>query len=99
MKIVAPHAAALVAVDASVSLMRALIHEVSKESTIQVLRLAALLHHRAVEDLALELKTEPGAKLVMLLAQGLATNPLPELVNGAYILGLCEVRWPDGRRH
>lgn len=97
MKIIAPHAAALAIIDESISLMRALIAEVTKESPIQVLRLAALLHHKDVEVLAEELKGQPGARLVMLLAEGLGLNPLPELVNGAYILGLSDVRWPDDR--
>jgi hypothetical protein len=97
MKIVAPHASALATIDESISLMRALIAEVSKESPIQVLRLAALLHHKPVETMAEELKGQPGASLVMILAEGLGVNPLPELVNGAYILGLSDVRWPDGR--
>jgi hypothetical protein len=55
------------------------------------------MHHKPVEAVAAELDGRPGTELVRLLAAGLAQNPLPDLVNGAFALGLTTVRWPDGR--
>lgn len=96
MKIVAPHAQFLMDHgDTGPSLMIALIDIFEKTTPTNSFRLISLMHHKPVDEVTKDMINFGGEGLVAALSSGFAANPLPDLINGAAVLGLCEQRWVD----
>lgn len=96
MKILAPHAQYLMEHgDTGPSLMIALIDVLEKTTPTDSFKLISLMHHRTVEEVTKDIINFGGEGLVAALSSGFAANPMPDLINGAAILGLCEQRWID----
>ena len=98
MQILAPHAQFLMDhADTGPSLMIALINMLERTTPTDSFKLISLMHHRTVEDVTKDIINFGGEGLVAALSSGFAANPMPDLINGAAILGLCDQRWVDAR--
>lgn len=101
MKIIGPHA-----VDISraalnkngAEAIRVLLEKTREESPINFLRMMALMTHEDIEKCAETLPKLSQQRLFFKIAELLNINPLADLVNGAYVLGLTERGWEDGKR-
>jgi len=96
MFIIAPHAQYLIDHgDTGPSLMLALIDILEKTTPTDSFKLISLMHNKPIEEVTKDILNFGGEGLVTALGSGFSANPLPDLINGAAVLGLCEQRWID----
>jgi len=75
-----------------------LLRAILKRSPTDSVRLLSLMYHAPVEAIAADFETGEGIDFIKALTKAFRVNPLPDLINGARILGLSEVEWPDAVR-
>lgn len=95
-KIFIPHIAVLRKSESGVKLMLNIYRELRAEHPVQVLRALALMEHRTPEQVAEDYHEKGAEAMVGAFARCLAVNPLPDLIQAAYLLGLTTERWTDG---
>jgi len=94
MKIVAPHAQYLINHgDTGPSLILALIDVLESSKPTDSFKLISLMHNKSVDEVTKDMINFGGEGLVSALSSGFAANPLPDMINGAAVIGLCDQRW------
>jgi hypothetical protein len=75
--------------------INALLAETRKAEPGALLRIIALMEHIHVDEAAQLYGDWDGKDIAALLADILVVNPVPDLLDGAFILGLAEEGWND----
>ena len=96
-KILIPHVVELRRAEGAMDLLHLVIERVSTDDPLQVMRFVALMYHMPVEEVVPLLADGGRYSLASALARGLATNPLPDLIEMARGLGLTREGWLDAR--
>lgn len=97
MKILAPHRDEIMKAFKGSALqgISALLAETRKAEPGALLRIIALMEHIDVEEAAQLYGNWEGGDIAALLAELLVANPIPDLLDGAFILGLIKEGWTD----
>jgi hypothetical protein len=95
-KIITPYVPVLRQKAGGVEFFQTFLHALGADDPMQVVRFVALMEHRDIEEVVRDYHGQP-EEFVMALTHGLTANPLPELVDMAYFLGLSKERWTNGR--
>lgn len=96
-KIVIPHVASLSRHKKGLPLVKDLLVRLVDDDPAQPFRLLSLMFHGTMEEVAHAAEEIGASGLPVALVNGMAANPLPDLVEAAWILGLTEERWDHGR--
>ena len=95
-KVLEPYAEKLAAAPRTgVGILRALIQATTARRPTDIMHLLALVYKKDIAEIADELKDMSGEEYTGVLASAFANNPLPDLINAGYLLGLTNVRWDD----
>jgi hypothetical protein len=94
-KILVPHVAALRQSENGLDLVDAVLHTVGKDP-VDVLRILAYMEHRPIEAVALDYQTQGAEAMLRGLSEGMRVNPLPDLIEASFVLGLTNERWVNG---
>ncbi len=81
------------------SLMRLLVGAIQKRQPSDSIRLASLMYGISPDEV---MKKVEGAEnqasaFYKILVEGFIANPIPDLVNAGYVIGLMEEGWNDAR--
>lgn len=95
MKTLIPYASEMLSEKRVGDAIRKLLQAAQANDPVDILRLLALLNGKHVDEIAVEYENKTGADLVAALALGFEANNLPDLINGAALLRLTDIRWPD----
>jgi len=63
---------------------------------IELLRLVALMFHKDVTVVSHEMERKTGMDFVVVLALGFTSNPVTELINFGWVIGINEKAWIYG---
>lgn len=95
-KIFTPHVKELRESWSSVDLILRIYQLLSQDHPIQVLRAMSLMQHRTVEEIASEYHVRGAEAMLADFAHCLSVNPLPDLMQAAFLFGMSDDRWSDG---
>lgn len=99
MKILMPHQEpiAMAFEQSAIKGILALLEETRDGEPGALLRLIALMQHIHIDEAAELYGDWEGKEIMALLADMFVVNPLPDLYDGAYVLGLTSKGWDDVR--
>jgi hypothetical protein len=72
-----------------------LIEAMADDSPTLVTRMMALLYGRELGDIVEELKDKPGLEVATILTNGFVVNPIPDLIESGFALGIFDQGWID----
>lgn len=95
MKILRPHIETMNAASSAIDMVRRLMLAFKVENTEEnVGRIVALTHGKAYEEISDKYRADPRAEIVFAdLVFALQANPIPDLIDAAYLLGLSDKPW------
>jgi len=93
-KIITPYVPVLRQKPGGVEFFSAFLHTLGEDDPSQVIRLLALMEHRDIEEVVRDYHGQP-EEFLMALTVGLTANPIAELVEMAWFLGLSKERWAN----
>ena len=73
-----------------------LIHVMAEDNPTLVTRMMALLYGKELGDIVEELKDKSGLEVAAILTKGFVVNPIPDLIESGFALGLLDQGWIDG---
>lgn len=99
MKILGPYAGEFTVFDDNIKIMKSMVKSIHEDAPINAGRLVALMEHRSVEEVAHDYENvqATASDLIVDIAKGFSRNGLRALIDAAFILGLAQSRWDDGR--
>jgi len=92
-KIITPHLAVLRQAEGGFDLTHRLLDLLYGDHPAQPFRFLSLAHHMTMDDLAAALEPEGGRGVALALTQALVANPLPDLMNFAFLVGVSSEGW------
>lgn len=95
MKILRPHAANMGAASSAIDMVRRLMLAFKIENSEEnVGRIVALTHHKSFDEVTEKYRSDPNPEIVFGdLVFALQANPIPDLIDGAFALGLTDKPW------
>lgn len=92
-KIVIPHAPSLSRHTKGLPLIKDLLSRLVEDDPAQPFRLLSLMFHGDMAEVARACEVIGPSGVPEALLNGMAANPLPDLIEAAWMLGLTEERW------
>lgn len=95
MKILRPHAAILATASSGLDMIRRLLLAFKLDNTEENIgRIVALTHRQSFDDVVARYLNDASTQTVFSdLVFAFQANPIPDLIDGAYVLGLGKIPW------
>jgi len=78
-----------------IEMVTKLISSMAEDSPTLVTRMMALLYGKELGDIVEELKDKSGLEVATILTKGFVVNPIPDLIESGFALGLLDRGWID----
>ena len=99
MKIIRPYVADIRGQTDPMELIRILLSRIQETQPSDSIRLVSLMYGISPEEVIDKVKDykNRGSMFYKILVEGFTANPLPDLVNAGYMVGLIEEGWTDAQ--
>lgn len=95
-KILVPYMADLRQAESGLDLVELVLTRVGGDEPTQVLRMLALMEHRSLQEVVLDYQPQGAEAMLRALSEGMRVNPVPDLMEAAYLMRLTDERWSGG---